>query len=195
MFEGKRIGVFIAHPDDELLWCGNTIYTISADWYICVCSDPRVRRVDYESRIDEFYKVAEMLGVKECCIIEGAPDSLDYNYLKKHRIYKDAILRELEKHLPLDVIITHDFTNKKEHHGQHVFVGETVYDFAKNNNICLYVININYDGSLIVNGELFLYKTNYKENIADIYITGSKGKKIKQYGAFNCGYESFRRIK
>lgn len=195
MFEHKRVGVFVAHPDDELLWCGNTIYTVAADWYLCVCSDPSVRRQDYASRIEEFYEVSKILGVTGRRIIEGAPDDLKYENLKKHKMYKNMMLSEFKKHLPLDIIITHDFTNENEHHGQHVFVGETAYGFAKNNNIPLCVINLNYDGSMISDGALFIYKKNYKDIISNIYVTGSKGRKMKQYDAFGCGYESFRKIK
>ena len=185
---GKRIAVVLAHPDDELLWCGNMINDIDADWNILLCSDTAVRRADYAPRMTEFAEVCKRLKCKGQ-YIKGAPDSMDENDFGID--YAHLICSHLDT-LDINIILTH---NVNDRHVQHRHVGFAMYLYSSAVGIPMYYTAYDYDLNETVQPTFtHTNKINPKDDIGKIYQTGIKYQRLLQYKAFTEGIEGFKQI-
>lgn len=108
---GARVAVLVAHPDDEVLWCGGLLLA-RPDWRVfigCLCrgSDP--------DRAPKFFRVLERLGA------EGAMADLDdgpeQSPLPPEAV--EATLLSLAPPGPWDLVLTHGTRGEYTRHRRH----------------------------------------------------------------------------
>ncbi|WP_081211072.1 PIG-L deacetylase family protein [Salegentibacter sediminis] len=115
---GKEVAVIVAHPDDEILWCGGLILKYPKhNWYIislCRRSDP--------DRAPKFYKVLELLKAQgDIGDMDDGPEqfSLEEEEVKR-------IILELLPAQSFDLVITHDPAGEYTRHKRHEETGTAV---------------------------------------------------------------------
>ena len=124
---GKNIAVIVAHPDDEILWCGGTILmNPESNWFIaCLCrkSDP--------DRAPRFKKVLKTLNA------EGRMGDLDDRPEQKDLSMKTVkeLLLELMPKKNFDLIITHNPSGEYTRHKRHEEISRAVIELWYKNKI------------------------------------------------------------
>lgn len=85
--------VVVAHPDDEVLWCGGLLAKYPGDWTVICCSIPRIDPI----RAWKFHNAVETLGAKSVLMPFTEPDP------KEHMTDRLKLL-QLDNY---DFIVTH----------------------------------------------------------------------------------------
>ena len=109
--KSRKVGIIVAHPDDEILWTGGSIL-IHPEWEcfiytLCRRSDP--------DRSHKFFKVVQLLkATGKMADLEDGPDQRP---LAETNIYKTII--NLIKGSRFDLVITHspwgEYTRRRRH--------------------------------------------------------------------------------
>ena len=139
----KTVAVIVAHPDDETLWAGGTIFSQpSWKWFVvCLC------RGSDKERALKFYKTLKVLKSKGIMgDLDDEPEQKPLEVKEVERIILDLLP---PKHF--DLIITHNSTGEYTKHLRHEETNKAV-------------INLWYSGKISTN-ELwtFAYEDGNKE--------------------------------
>lgn len=124
---GKKVAVIVAHPDDEILWCGGLILKYpNHNWHIislCRRSDP--------DRAPKFYRVLEVLKAQGAMgDMNDGPEQLS---LEEKEVKK--IILELLPFQSFDLVITHDPAGEYTRHKRHEETGSAVIKLWNINEI------------------------------------------------------------
>ena len=114
----QNIGVIVAHPDDETLWCGGTmLLNPGCNWFIaCLC------RKNDADRAPKFKKVLKVFNAN------GLMGNLDDGPEQKpldDEMVKQSILKLLPNQA-FDLIITHSAFGEYTRHLRHEEIGRAV---------------------------------------------------------------------
>lgn len=114
----KNIAVIVAHPDDEILWCGGMMLLHpECNWFIaCLC------RKNDSDRAPKFQKVLKELNAKG--IMGDLDDGPEQHPLDKKEVQK-AIL-DLVPKSNFDLTITHSPFGEYTKHVRHEEIGSAV---------------------------------------------------------------------
>jgi LmbE family N-acetylglucosaminyl deacetylase len=123
----KNALVIVAHPDDEILWCGGTIMSYPYyDWFIIsLC------RGNDSDRAPKFFKSLNILNAKgDMGRLDDGPEQypLEINEVKK------AILELLPSRI-FDLILTHNPSGEYTRHLRHEEVSQAVIELWYQNEI------------------------------------------------------------
>ncbi len=124
----KAAVIVVAHPDDEIIWCGGQILR-NPDWdwmLVCLC------RAEDPSRRPRFRTVCDRLGV--CGRIFNLDDS---NPLKPIRPGLDIArpIMEAAGQMEWDLVLTHG-ENGEYGHPRHCQVHQVVFDLVRDGELC-----------------------------------------------------------
>lgn len=114
----KKVAIIVAHPDDEILWCGGTIIN-HPEWQcfvVCLC------RKDDPDRAPRFYNV--LRSIKANGIMSDLDDGPDQIPLAE-----DVVKRAIQVLLPADdfgLVITHSPAGEYTRHRRHEEIGNAV---------------------------------------------------------------------
>lgn len=114
----KKVAIIVAHPDDEILWCGGTIIN-HPEWQcfvVCLC------RKNDPDRAPRFYNVLK--SIKANGIIGDLDDGPDQIPLAE-----DVVKRAIQVLLPADdfgLVITHSPAGEYTRHRRHEEIGNAV---------------------------------------------------------------------
>lgn len=114
----KRVGIIVAHPDDETLWAGGTILS-NPTWkcfIVCLC------RASDAERSAKFAKTVRSLKS------EGVMGDLD-DGINQHPLQEDEVETAILNLLPqedFDLIITHDPAGEYTKHLRHEEISKAV---------------------------------------------------------------------
>jgi len=158
--------IIVAHPDDEIIWMGGTIFKNKWDWTIVVMC--RKNDIDRSTR---FKKICEILNVKG--IILDLDDGEDGDFKKvSYNEISDKLLNSLEGG-DYDYIFTHG-ENGEYGHVRHVEIYFVVQGLIKQKKLrCKKIFYFAYDNK---NGSCFSSKKADKY----IYLLDSEFKKKKE---------------
>ncbi|MGB3860706.1 MAG: PIG-L family deacetylase [Candidatus Aminicenantaceae bacterium] len=116
--KSRKVGIIVAHPDDEILWTGGSIL-IHPEWEcfiytLCRRSDP--------DRSHKFFKVVQLLkATGKMADLEDGPDQRP---LPETNIYKTII--NLIKGSRFDLVITHSPWGEYTRHRRHEEIGKAL---------------------------------------------------------------------
>lgn len=117
-FPGRNFAVIVAHPDDEILWCGGYMLSNpSSKWFILsLC-----RKSDLD-RAPKFLKILKLLKANgEIADLDDGPNQ----YPLDEKTLENTIL-ELLPSQNFDVILTHDPAGEYTRHRRHEEVSRAV---------------------------------------------------------------------
>jgi len=123
----KNIVVIVAHPDDEVLWCGGTILmNPKCNWFIaCLC-----REFDTD-RAPKFRRSLKELNA------QGEIGNLD-DGVRQRRLDRKAVEKAILALLPsteFDLIITHSPFGEYTKHLRHEEIGKAVISLWKSKRL------------------------------------------------------------
>ncbi|HEY9003063.1 MAG TPA: PIG-L family deacetylase [Mucilaginibacter sp.] len=114
----KTVAIIIAHPDDEILWCGGTLID-HPEWecfVICLC------RKNDPDRSPRFYRVLEKINAKGAMAdLDDGPEQLP---LDQHNIKR--VIKALMPPNHYDLVISHSPAGEYTRHRRHEEVSEAV---------------------------------------------------------------------
>ena len=114
----KSVAIIVAHPDDEILWCGGLmLLNPHFKWFVaCLC-----RKNDMDRSL-KFKKVLDLLNA------EGVMGNLD-DGARQRRLDKKAVKQAILELLPdqdFDLIVTHSPFGEYTKHLRHEEIGKAV---------------------------------------------------------------------
>lgn len=123
----RNIAVIVAHPDDEILWCGGTILmNPDNNWFItCLC---RKNDLDRAPKFKEALKILKAKGVMGA--LDDSPEQLPIPI----KSIKNMILQLLPKQ-NFDLIITHNPSGEYTRHRRHEEISRAVIELWYKNKI------------------------------------------------------------
>lgn len=114
----KKVAIIVAHPDDEILWCGGTIIN-HPEWQcfvVCLC------RKNDPDRAPRFYNVLKSIKANGIMgNIDDGPDQIP--------LAEDVVKRAIQVLLPADdfgLVITHSPAGEYTRHRRHEEIGNAV---------------------------------------------------------------------
>jgi len=123
----KTAIVIVAHPDDEILWCGGTILMHpSLKWFVVsLC------RGNDKERAPKFQKCLHLLQADG--IMGNLDDGPDQNPIEQELVQKTLLDLIPKKHFNL--IITHNPTGEYTRHLRHEEISQAVIELLYDNKI------------------------------------------------------------
>jgi LmbE family N-acetylglucosaminyl deacetylase len=114
----KKVAIIVAHPDDEILWCGGTIIN-HPEWQcfvVCLC------RKNDPDRAPRFYNVLKSIKANGIMgDLDDGPDQIP--------LAEDVVKRAIQVLLPADdfgLVITHSPAGEYTRHWRHEEIGNAV---------------------------------------------------------------------
>lgn len=114
----KKVAIIVAHPDDEILWCGGTIIN-HPEWQcfvVCLC------RKNDPDRAPRFYNVLKSIKANGIMgDLDDGPDQIP--------LAEDVVKRAIQVLLPADdfgLVITHSPAGEYTRHRRHEEIGNAV---------------------------------------------------------------------
>ena len=200
-----EILLITAHPDDEIIWFGSTLYQLTKFKnininVICLWSLLEIpgsmaavsegyKDID---RKEQFYNVCKFMNFSKYYLIFDNQNEIiepyNYNYILQGFINAFNILKlnELDK---IDLIITHSYYGDEKKHPGHITTHNFSKQYAKQNNIpfsyfsILQIPNINHipllNNCYRKNGLHLLNLSKCNDNLYYVQFQGNLNKKIK----------------
>jgi len=126
-FKGLKCAVIVAHPDDEILWCGGLVLMNPENsWEVIACcrgSDP--------DRNPKFFKALKVLGAHGK--MGDVDDSPEQDPLNSEEV--ENLICALLTNKSYDLIVTHGMSGEYTYHRRHVEVAHAVTNIMKNKRI------------------------------------------------------------
>ena len=117
-FDSKTVGVIVAHPDDETLWCGGIILS-HPSWNFFVISLCRASDPD---RAPKFFGALEILKAQG--MMGDMDDGPDQVPLDENMVHRTILQLLPQKHF--DLIISHNPSGEYTRHLRHEETGKAV---------------------------------------------------------------------
>ena len=123
----KRVVIIVAHPDDEVIWCGGMILR-HPDWdWTVLC----LSRSDDADRCPKFTAACNLLGVTG--YIDDLDDSCPLELIDRQREIDDRVMNSVGVS-EWDLCITHG-PNGEYGHLRHVEIHEQVLELVRNDSL------------------------------------------------------------
>ncbi|MDF2430713.1 MAG: hypothetical protein JWP44_344 [Mucilaginibacter sp.] len=116
--ETKTVAIIVAHPDDEILWCGGTVLS-NPSWQCFIATLCRKNDAD---RASKFEIVQKILGA------DGAMGDLD-DGPEQRPLSENEVQQAIMQLLPsnqFDLVITHSIHGEYTRHRRHEEIGKAV---------------------------------------------------------------------
>ena len=141
-----------AHPDDEVMWLGSTLYELSKLENIniyCICFwgilekpgsmrsvTPGYKDID---RKEQFYQVSKAMNFKNSYIITETSYEVKQQERQKNEVIENEFLNALNKiNLKIDninLLITHSYYGDERKHPHHIRLYDFFSEYTLNKNI------------------------------------------------------------
>ena len=200
-----EILVIVAHPDDEVIWFGSTLYQLSKFKnininVIClwgILENPGsmaavTRGYNDINRKEQFYNVCKFMNFSKYYLVFNIKNKIpeSYNYYNILHEFNNAYnilkLNELDK---IDLIITHSYYGDEKKHIGHIYTHDFSKQYSHENNIpfsyfsIFQIPNITHSpiltNSYRKNGLHLLNLSKCNNNLYYIQFQGHLNKKIK----------------